>query len=57
MTNKAFELQREVKVSAEDYQTYLKELYRWEGDIKKKDENLKAAKRKPPTVSHTCEYI
>ena len=37
MTSKAFDLQREVKVNAEEYQTYLKELYRWEDEIKVKE--------------------
>lgn len=51
MTNKAFELQKELKVNAEEYQGYLKELYRWEDEIKVKDENLKQSTCKQEPVS------
>lgn len=43
MTAKAAELQREVRENAEDYQSYLKDLYQWETEIKVKDEMLKKA--------------
>lgn len=45
MSAKAAELQREVRENAEDYQSYLKSLYKWEEEIKVKDEALKAAKK------------
>lgn len=47
MTNKAAELQREVRENADDYQNYLKSLYQWEEEIKVKDEALKKATKKP----------
>lgn len=47
MTAKAAELQREVRENAEGYQSYLKDLYQWEKEIKVKDEMLKKA-QKPP---------
>ena len=37
----AFELQQKVKGNAEGFQDYLNDLYRWENDIKLKDEQMK----------------
>ena len=47
MSAKAAELQREVRENAEDYQNYLKSLYKWEEEIKVKDEALKKSAKKP----------
>ncbi|KAH8253418.1 hypothetical protein KR032_005471 [Drosophila birchii] len=38
---KAFELQRQVRRNARDYESSVKDLYSWEQDIKKKEEELK----------------
>lgn len=47
MAAKAGELQRELRENAEDYQSYLKSLYKWEEEIAVKDEALKKSVKKP----------
>ncbi|XP_017016841.1 RNA polymerase II-associated protein 3 [Drosophila kikkawai] len=44
---KAFELQRQVRQNAREYESSVKDLYSWEQDIKKKEEELK---KSPATV-------
>lgn len=58
MMNKPLNFQREVKENAEEYQTYLKELYHWEDEIKVKDENLKKSTSSctQQSVSHLSKY-
>jgi len=48
MANNAIDLQQQVKHNAEDFQNYLKNLYKFEEDIKVKDEALR---KKTPTKS------
>ncbi|KAH8234104.1 hypothetical protein KR038_001759 [Drosophila bunnanda] len=45
---KAFELQRQVRQNAREYESSVKDLYSWEQDIKKKEEELK---KSPATVA------
>ncbi|XP_017045278.2 RNA polymerase II-associated protein 3 isoform X2 [Drosophila ficusphila] len=54
---KAFELQRQVRQNAREYQNSVKELYSWEQDIKSKEKELKnapasAANKDIPVRSH-----
>uniref|UniRef100_A0A671P0Y1 RNA polymerase II-associated protein 3-like n=1 Tax=Sinocyclocheilus anshuiensis TaxID=1608454 RepID=A0A671P0Y1_9TELE len=49
--NKAVELQIQMRQNAEDLQNFMKELNNWEGEIKKKDQQLRARNvSEPPTL-------
>ena len=60
MANNAIDLQQQVKHNAEDFQNYLKNLYKFEEDIKVKDEALrkKTPTKSPPDYvsSHLISY-
>ena len=41
MAESSFQLQQQIKNNAQELGDFLKELNKWEGDIKRKDEELK----------------
>jgi hypothetical protein len=43
MAEAAFDLQSKIKGNTETFQDYLTQLYRWEEEIKKTDQELKTA--------------
>jgi hypothetical protein len=55
MAEAAFDLQRKIKGNTETFQDYLTQLYHWEEEIKKTDQELKTAAQNftPDHVSAT----
>lgn len=56
-TNKAIELQLQVKQNAEELQDFMRDLENWEKDIKEKDMELRRQNGVPEEVNFLIKFL
>lgn len=56
-TNKAIELQLQVKQNAEELQDFMRDLENWEKDIKQKDMELRRQSGVPEEVNFLIKFL